>query len=291
MRLALAQHAAWLRVRLRLRELLIQAEVPRHPAGQVLKAFDGLPFNDTRAALGSDWLPSDLSLLASRLHEADLNERPLLSALTETLHAESAALLALKQAVSEGGGCTADSEFEVEEPGEGLQYLVWRGGDDAAASRSHQQAEPRLASQNDAFERPSGAFELRESRLNWLRWQHAQVETGSAGPLTTGTDTMEPTFRQRLFQLLARYDAMGGGTHGAGNQAAVPPEVFEAFEAWARVPRGSCVECFASPLNHRMTGGVAAHSGGSGPNAPKKKQKMKKAAGRTPSPVSLLAPG
>ena len=65
----------------------------------------------------------------------------------------------------------------------------------------------------------------------------------------------------RVFALLARYEALAGPKHtpggmggsggGSGSQAAVPASVIHAFEQWADMPPGSCIECFASPLNHR----------------------------------------
>lgn len=38
-----------------------------------------------------------------------------------------------------------------------------------------------------------------------------------------------------------------------GSQAAIPGQVYAAFEKWARQKAGSAVECYASALNHRLT--------------------------------------
>ena len=64
------------------------------------------------------------------------------------------------------------------------------------------------------------------------------------------------SFERALFCMLARYDAVCGH-HGAGSQAAVPSEVYRALERWGDalwggVPKGTAIELFSSPLNHRF---------------------------------------
>ena len=237
--------------------------------GQALKTFDGLPFHDAAATQSSKWLPSDLKMLATRLPLK--GGEAILSSLKESLQAESAALHALDEQPELDDSCCA-AEIEIQDAGEGLRSVVWHNAERTAISS----------------QRHSGVFELTEARLDWLRSQHAQVELGrhvDATVLAAGTEALESTFRQRLFQLLARYDGMGGGTHGAGNQAAVPPEVFEAFEGWASEPLGSCVECFASPLNHRSIAVAPSTAHGSA------RKKKSRGARHRPAATRPLAEG
>mmetsp|Transcript_13579 Transcript_13579/g.47302 ORF Transcript_13579/g.47302 Transcript_13579/m.47302 type:complete len:464 (-) Transcript_13579:584-1975(-) len=82
-------------------------------------------------------------------------------------------------------------------------------------------------------------YSMTAKRLNWLRKAHAQAKSGKSN------------FESDLFSMLSRYETMTKNG-GAGNHAAVPPDVFTMFEQWAKQKAGSAVECFASPLNHRL---------------------------------------
>lgn len=109
-------------------------------------------------------------------------------------------------------------------------------------------------------------FPLSVARHTFLSKCHDSICHDSSAATAAAVDKAaggsdERSFRMRVFALLARYEALAGPKHtpggmggsggGSGSQAAVPASVIHAFEQWADMPPGSCIECFASPLNHR----------------------------------------
>ncbi|KAL1514473.1 hypothetical protein AB1Y20_003572 [Prymnesium parvum] len=276
-RLALAQRAAWLRARHVVKTFLSGSNVGVLQVGRVLKAFDGLPFHSDAAEAHEAWLPSAAELeaegcgLRARLREVPGGES-LISQLTDVLSEEMAALSSLEEE-------DAPSEVRLVEGTDGLQSLVWRGGGEQAR------------------EAGGDSFEVSGRRLAWLRRQHAQVVGGRSAEACAdeaaliADEPLESLFRKRTFQMLARYDGMGGGSAGSGNHAAVPPEVFEVFEDWAQVPRGACIECFASPLNHRVADDTeAAVKRNPGGKKGSKKQQQLRAQSQPPSPPPASPP-
>ena len=124
------------------------------------------------------------------------------------------------------------------------------------------------------------SFNVTMPKLTFLRKCHEAVRLAGDGDGDGDGDhgadggeaaPADATFRKQLFALLARYDALAARPNrrgasstqggGAGSQAAVPSPVIHAFETWAGAPPASCVECFASPLNHRDLFASRQHQG------------------------------
>ena len=217
-RLAAAQRAAWLTLRSKLHPgvegLSVQA------TKRIFTAFDYLPF-DPRERIDATWLP-DEDMLRSRMVTAGLNVEGV-ARLEAYLQIARAAL----QPSTAQAQCPDARHIQIVDEGRSqahLHSIVW-------ADEASRQAGVRTT------------FTISKPRLEWLRNVYRSPHPG---------DATEAAFRASLFRLLARYDGLSG-VSGAGNQAAVPPAVYEAFEDWACAPRGTVIEAFASPLNHRLT--------------------------------------
>ena len=218
-RVAVAQRALWQAIRAQLRaEVQGNAET----SARTLKAFDELPYHAARGGSRA-WLPGPGAL------------RSALTALREDqaqrlVEAARRARVQLQRAVAAAG--TVD-EAQIDLVADGsLHAVVWRS---TLTPTSREEGTLRTA------------FTLSEPRLQWLRRVH-----GARRRAEHGAAPNESVFRRDLFRMLAHYDGFAGAG-GAGNQAAVPPAVYAALEAWAGAPAGSVIEAFASPLNHRLT--------------------------------------
>ena len=93
---------------------------------------------------------------------------------------------------------------------------------------------------NPHDERCRAAFSIRPDRLEWLKERYHRVCQ------QRGVAPLEAHFLVRTFNVLARYDAIGG----AGHQSAVPRDIIGIL---GRRFEGKCHELFASPLNTALS--------------------------------------
>ena len=226
-RLSIGQRALWLSLRSQVSKL---ATVESRP--QLLKGFDALPYHAQSCT--SSWLPS----------ESDL----------ATLY-DSLGMVAPPLVMEEIREATDQLRELAHVPNNDIKDRIVIS--DSGPSHNHLHTVQWLGKGKgknildllDLFRLGKGknirtTFTVSKPRLDWLRMAHAQF-------CSPGHD--HDAFSAHLFRLLCRYDGLAGSA-GAGNQAAVPSQVYEAFERWAEVPSGSAIEAFASPLNHRPTG-------------------------------------
>jgi hypothetical protein len=234
---SIAQRAAWLRLRSWLSEDLLTSGAATRKVSQVLKAFDALPYGAQEPT--TLWLPT-----LNELHLA-LTPLKLASSAVESLAREAETEAQALQCLARGDSATLVRKVQISDPGDGLHWvgLGTEVGSFGSSSRLN----------NDAKKRGRLAqvrFPLVDDRLRWLRSQHEATAVSSNG--RQQQPHCEETFLSDLFRMLVRYDGLGGGASGSGNQAAVPAGVFAAMERWAKAEPGTCVEAFASPLNHRL---------------------------------------
>ena len=230
---AAAQRASWIRLRGALLQMLHGDSSPPSTVRSALTAFDALPFRSP--PIDAAWLPTAVDLqhagLPPPLSSAVDEERVALRAVTHTAGDDRVRLVHAR--------LDASSSLVLESAAPGVPSRV--------------------------------AFTIADERLEWLRRAHDGIDGARVGHGDGHGDDArcEARFRRALFMVLARYDAFAG-THGAGSQACVPPEVFAALEAHFGAARGSVFEAFASPLNHRLVmrdadGGVEGHGDGAAP--------------------------
>ena len=236
-RLALAQSVLWQSLRTQLRADVAGTAT----SSRLLKSFDSLPY---RSNIGRSWLPDadDLrAVVGGSLSDSQLRrlEQSAESARVQLLQAASASddprghvIDVIDKGARQGHlhAVLLQNQSSVD-----LELLM------ANCVVQLRRGELRLAMQD--IRREFSEFTISEPRLRWLRAVH-YARQGTASP-------SELLFRTDLFRMLARYEGLAG-LNGAGNQAAVPHQVYSCFESWAGAPNGSAVEAFASPLNHRM---------------------------------------
>ena len=278
-RIAIKQRGAFLRLRdVLLTELKGAGITGVKETRKVLQAFDHLPYR--APPIESTWLPSEEELACSNRG---------VNAHLETAGASSAVLQRLVQAAeaeTEHLRVAVAAAEESDEPQISLLDNGWgthnvvlpqRRAKNQTKKKKTKPRNERASSYERGNERAS--FSVSSSRLQWLRRTHAAVAS-VAGGAPVSEAAREALFRRHLFCMLARYDAFAGGTGpmplcctscrlaafdprdtrlipvlysgGAGNQAAVPPDVFTGFTSWAGAGEDSVIEAFASPLNHRL---------------------------------------
>jgi len=241
---SIAQRTAWLRLRSLLSKDLLSSKAATSRVSEVLKAFDALPYGLQEPS--SLWLPSPTEIKdAFTPFEVTCDATQSLAGAAET---EAKFLHTFANKNHSNGS----RKIQVSDSREGLLW-IGLGTEPCSNPRSSRMS-------NDAKRRARLAqvrFPLVKDRFDWLRTQHENVARNKNG----AHQYCEDTFLLDLFRMLVRYDGLGGGAGGSGNQAAVPAQVFSAFERWAKAEPGSCVEAFASPLNHRL----AKQSRGSSP--------------------------
>ena len=232
---SIAQRAAWLRLRSLLSENILSSNVATSRISQVLKAFDTLPYVFLEPS--SQWLPSPPAI-----HDV-LSPFEVTCNVTQSLAEAAETEAKFLHSLDSSNSYNHARKIQVSDPGEGL---LWIGlGTEPCSNRSSSRLN------NDAKKRARLAqvrFPLVKDRFNWLRSQHENVARSN----NAAHQHCEDTFLLDLFRMLVRYDGLGGGAGGSGNQAAVPAQVFSAMERWAKAEPGSCVEAFASPINHRL---------------------------------------
>jgi len=231
-RLALAQRTAWQRLRKHLHHAL--DDQPVQTIRLALSAFDSLPFR--RCGTEAMWLP--------REDELACMNRGLLPALTR-------AGVAMPTAVLASLTRKADEEMRL------VQAAAESAEEPTISLHRHRRDAVCSLVLRGAASGEQTAFSVTARRLEWLRRAHRH-HMAVAGQ---SADVLEAAFRRRAFRMLARYDGVGGGLGGAGNQAAVPSEVYAALETAFDAPAGSAAEAFASPLNHRLHRDRAARAG------------------------------
>jgi len=270
-RVCLAQRAAWLRLRDQLRRdsacAVVGAAADQKALAALFKAFDALPYQPTEtkrteegkqktAQVPMPWLPTGEAVRTALAPCAGGLSASALDSLTHAAAHEASKLrhLVEKRVSSETVSVAA------------YDGLLWVGlGTERAFLKSAQHAAWLSNAAKREWRHSQTRFPVTRDRFEWLRRQHALTAAARGNP--TGADSIlrigdtprgrlpvvdDAAFLQDAFNLLARYDGLGGGTGGAGNQAAVPEAVYAAVEAWACAPVGSCAEGFASPLNHRL---------------------------------------
>ena len=223
-RAAVQQRASWLRLRALLLRELNGAGASLATRRKALTTFDALPFRSS--PLNTSWLPSEQDLACQRL-----GIQPALAnvsgALQQVIHAAVEESSLLRAAVQSAG----------EDEARGLRTAV----------RLHHNSRDDIVSVvwqdsrgQEGSARARASFTVSRSRLDWLRQAHRAASKAQLAP--TGGQAREPDeqlFRRELFCMLARYDGFSGSAGGAGSQAAVPPEAYAAFEAWAGARRGA----------------------------------------------------
>lgn len=273
-RVYLAQRAAWLRLRDQLRRdsagaVFGVAADPKVLAA-LFKAFDALPYQPppetTRPEARDSQLPAQVPMPwlptgeAVRTALAPCAGGLSASALDSLAHAAAHEASKLRHLVDEDAERSGRSDHVSVAAYDGL---LWVGlGTERAFKKSAQQAAWLSNAAKREWRHSQTRFPVTRDRFEWLRRQHALTAAARGNP--TGADSIlrigdkppsvddDSAFLRDAFNVLARYDGLGGGTGGAGNQAAVPEAVYAAVEAWACAPAGSCAEGFASPLNHRL---------------------------------------
>jgi hypothetical protein len=280
----LAQRAAWLRLRDQLRRdsagAVVGAAADPKALAALFKAFDALPYQkpETRRPGDRDsqlpgqvpmpWLPTGEAV---RTALAPCAGGLSVSALNSLANAAAHEIAKLRHLVDEADRSGRSDQVSVA----AYDGLLWVGlGTERAFLKSAQHAAWLSNAAKREWRHSQTRFPVTRDRFEWLRRQHALTAAARGSP--TGADSIlrigdtppsietgarirgrqpvvdDAAFLQDAFNLLARYDGLGGGTGGAGNQAAVPDAVYTAVEAWACAPAGSCAEGFASPLNHRL---------------------------------------
>ena len=158
-RVALAQRAAWSRLRSSLRLDLLDSGISTDGMQRALKAFDGVPFHSAR--LGPTWLPSATELdVQLRATLEDVGGVDALSRLTRAAHSAQHALRTEAARAADG---SIGERIDVLDGGsrEGhLHSVVWHGPRPAEAERT--------------------AFTVSAQRLRWLRRAHALVRAVAA---------------------------------------------------------------------------------------------------------------
>jgi len=283
-RVYLAQRAAWLRLRDQLRRdsacAVVGAAADPKALAALFKAFDALPYQKPETTRPGDrdsqfptqapmpWLPTGEAVRTALAPCAGGLSVSALDSLASAAVQEAAKLRHLVDEADRSG--RSDQVSVAAHDG-----LLWVGlGTERAFLKSAQRAAWLSNAGKREWRHSQTRFPVTRDRFEWLRRQHALTAAARGNP--TGADSIlrmgdmppsiqtgarmrgrqpvvdDAAFLQDAFNLLARYDGFGGGTGGAGNQAAVPEAVYASVEAWACAPAGSCAEGFASPLNHRL---------------------------------------
>ena len=232
-RLALAQSVLWQSLRTQLRADVAGTAT----SSRLLKSFDSLPY---RSNIGRSWLPDVDDLRA--VVGGSLSDR-----LEQSAESARVQLLQVASASDDPRGHVIDVIDKGARQGH-LHAVLLQNQSSVdlellMANCVVQLRRGELRSALQDIRREFSEFTISEPRLRWLRAVH-YARQGAASP-------SESLFRTDLFRMLARYEGLAG-LNGAGNQAAVPHQVYSCFESWAGAPNGSAVEAFASPLNHRM---------------------------------------
>jgi len=237
-RLALAQSVLWQSLRTQLRADVAGTAT----SSRLLKSFDSLPY---RSNIGRSWLPDVDDLRA--VVGGSLSDSQLLRRLEQSAESARVQLLQVASASDDPRGHVIDVIDKGARQGH-LHAVLLQNQSSVdlellMANCVVQLRRGELRSALQDIRREFSEFTISEPRLRWLRAVH-YARQGAASP-------SESLFRTDLFRMLARYEGLAG-LNGAGNQAAVPHQVYSCFESWAGAPNGSAVEAFASPLNHRM---------------------------------------